>query len=101
VKNVAYVFALAAGLLTMSGCYDRFCSSKKAESAPAQAKPLAENEVATEAVTAEAAAEATVVASTEGAVEAAEAVVEEKAESTVVASAAMPMNEVASEQKVA
>ena len=93
-KNVAYMFALAAGLLTMSGCnYNFFGGAKKEASAPAPTKPLAEN-AAEEATT--------VVASAEVAIDAAvEAAATEQTESTVVAEAAMPMNEVAAEQKTA
>ena len=100
VKNVTYLFALAAGLLTVSGCSGWFCGDKKNNQAvAAESKPLAENEVATEATAVEASTEATTpVASAEGAVE--QVATEEKVATETVAAAeapasAMPMNEVA------
>lgn len=94
-KNVAYMFAVAAGLLTMSGCdYNFFGSAKKKASAPAQTKPLAEN-AAEEASTVVASAEVAI----DPVVEA--AATEQATESTLVAEATMPMNEVAAEQKTA
>lgn len=95
VKNVTYLFALAAGLLTVSGCCGWFCGDKKNDQAvAAESKPLAENEAATEAAEA-----VTPVASAEGAVEQV-ATEETKVATETVAAAeapasAMPMNEVA------
>ena len=94
-KNVAYMFALAAGLLTMSGCdYNFFGGAKKEASAPTETKPLAEN-AAEEATTVVASAEVAIDAAVEA------AATEQATESTVVAEATMPMNELAAEQKTA
>jgi hypothetical protein len=94
VKNVAYVLALAAGVLTLSGCCDWFCKKPAKTEQAAESKALAENDVAAPATE-----EATPVAPTENVEAATTAPVEENA--TVAQAAAMPMNDVATEQKAA
>ncbi len=93
-KNVAYVIALAAGVVTLSGCCDWFCKK------PAQAEQAAESKALADNSDVAAPTEAPVEETT--ATEATQAPVEEV--NTTVAQAtpaAMPMNEVATEQKAA
>ena len=89
-KNVAYVLALAAGVLTLSGCCDWFCKKPAQADQAAESKALAENEVAAPAPVEEA---------TTAPTEEAAPVAEEN--TTVAQAAAMPMNDVATEQKAA
>ncbi len=84
VKNVAYMFALAASLLTVSGFMG--CGNDKRADDSAEHKSMAANEVTTEA--------STVVASAEVAEQTAtEQKVEEASVATAEAATTMPMNE--------
>lgn len=85
-KNVASLFALAAGLLTVSGC-GWFGGDKKVEDTSAEHKSVAVNDVAAEAVTTVASAEGVEQSATE------EQKIEEAPVATAEAPATMPMNE--------
>ena len=92
-KNVAYVIALAAGVMTLSGCCDWFCKKPAAAEKATESKALAENDAAAPATE-----EVTPAAEN---VEAATTAPVEEATKTVAEAAAMPMNDVATEQKAA